>query len=114
MHKDKDKDKARRKLHRCACAACRHHPHGAIARQHRAINRLVTWTDERRRRQLVGLLAQQQGYGGISLMARVTGLDRNTIARGLREVHGHDRLARRRVRRAGAGRPLSEATNPGY
>ena len=100
-------------LHCCACAACREHPYGITAQHHRAINRLVAWADEHRRRQLVALLAQQQGYGGISLMSRVTGLDRNTIARGLRELRGHDRLAPGRIRHAGAGRQPIEASVPG-
>jgi hypothetical protein len=104
----------RRGLHRCDCALCRRHPYSITARRHRAINRLVGSADERCRRQLVGLLAEQQGYGGISLMARVTGLDRNTIVRGLRELHGHDRLAPGRVRHPGAGRKPIEATEPGY
>ena len=34
-------------------------------------------------------------------MSRVTGLDRNTINRGLRELRGHDRLAPGRIRHAG-------------
>jgi hypothetical protein len=107
------KENTTREPHRCTCAACRQHPYGITARHHRAINRLVAWADERRRRQLVALLAQQLGYGGISLMSRVTGLDRNTIARGLRELHGHDRLAPGRIRHAGAGRQPIEATLPG-
>ena len=73
------KENTTMELHCCACAACREHPYGITAQHHRAINRLVAWADEHRRRQLVALLAQQQGYGGISLMSRVTGLDRNTI-----------------------------------
>ena len=103
----------KRALHRCQCADCRQHPYGRIAQQHRAINRLVAWADERCRRQLVGLLAQQQGYGGLSLLSRVTGLDRNTIARGLRELRHPDRLARGRIRHRGAGRKPIETTAPG-
>lgn len=106
------KDNTKRKPHRCECVVCRQHPHAAVARQHRAINRLVASTDERCRRQLVGLLAQHHGDGGISLMSRITGLDRNTIARGLRELHGHGRLAPGRIRHSGAGRKPIETTNP--
>ncbi len=104
----------RRKLHRCECPDCLQHPYGHTAQQHRAVNRLVTWADERCRRQLVGLLAQQQGYGGLSLMARVTGLDRNTIMRGLREVYHPRQLGSGRIRRRGAGRKPIEITNPGW
>jgi hypothetical protein len=104
----------RKEPHCCGCSGCRSHPCSKTARQHRAINRLVVSVDERCRRQLVGLLAQQQGYGGISLMSRVTGLDRNTIARGLRELHGHNRLAPGRLRHVGAGRKPIETTIPGF
>ena len=100
-------------LHCCTCAACREHPYGITAQHHRAINRLVAWADEHRRRQLVALLAQQQGYGGISLMSRVTGLDRNTIARGLRKLRGHDRLAPGRIRHAGTGASRSRPPSRG-
>lgn len=107
------KQTTRKELHSCECPVCRQHPYGSTARQHRAINRLVAWADERCRRQLVGLLAQQHGYGGISLMAQVTGLDRNTIARGLSELRGHDRLPPGRIRHPGGGRKPIEATAPG-
>jgi hypothetical protein len=99
--------------HRCDCAACRRHPRGATARKHRAINRLIVRADERCRRLLAGLLAEQQGYGGISLMARVTGLDRNTVARGLCELYHPDQLPPGRIRRPGAGRKPIEVAVPG-
>ena len=53
------KENTTMELHCCACAACREHPYGITAQHHRAINRLVAWADEHRRRQLVALLAQQ-------------------------------------------------------
>ena len=102
------KEHSQRATHACACAACRGHPHGARAREHRRINRLVAATDERTRRLLVGFLARQHGRGGLTLLAQVTGLDRNTIARGQRELRrGHPRPPHR-VRRPGAGRPRAE------
>src|SRR5574340_1163906 len=64
-------------VHSCECANCRQHPYGQTAKEHRRINRLVASADERNRRLLVGFLAQQQGRGGIALLARVTGLSRN-------------------------------------
>jgi hypothetical protein len=73
-------------VHACECPTCRQHPHGRIAREHRALNRLLAATDERTRRLVVGFLARQHGRGGICLFARITGLDRNTIARGRREL----------------------------
>jgi hypothetical protein len=97
-----------RELHQCACAHCQQHPHGALAREHRRINRLMASADERMRRLLAGFLAQQQGRGGVSLVARITGVDRNTIARGQRELRRGIPSASPRIRRPGAGRPRAE------
>src|SRR5262249_40429314 len=72
---------------------------------------------ERVRRQWAASEALAIGWGGIALVAQATGLARNTIAQGIRELH--ERAAHpeapvsMRVRRAGAGRkPLTE-TDPG-
>jgi hypothetical protein len=100
--------------HSCACSTCHQHPHSALAREHRRINRLVAATDERSRRLLVGFLALQHGRGGIALLAQITGLDRHTIARGLRELPRSGRQQPGRVRRPGAGRPRAEKKVPGY
>jgi hypothetical protein len=94
--------KHRRPVHACECPACRQHPSGRVAREHRALNRLLAATDERTRRLLAGFLARQHGRGGISLLAHITGLDRNTIARGRRELRQPFR-ASGRIRRPGAG-----------
>jgi hypothetical protein len=101
-----------RGIHRCSCPVCCREPDGDIAREHDAINRLVAGTDERNRRLLVGLLAQHFGRGGITLLARITGLDRNTIARGRRELFQGDAVPLGRVRRPGAGRKRVESRSP--
>ena len=100
-------------VHPCGCSICRLHPHSQIAREHRTLNRLVVSVDERARRHLVGFLALQQGHGGIAALARITGLDRNTIARGQRELRQRPRARGQRIRRRGAGRPRAETTVPG-
>ena len=92
----------RRVAHACECPTCRQHPSGRMAREHRALNRLLAAADERTRRLLAGFLARQHGRGGISLLARISGLDRNTIARGRRELRRPCRWPGR-VRRPGAG-----------
>jgi hypothetical protein len=46
-------------------------------------------------------------------MSRITGLDRNTIARGLRELQSEQPLAHDRIRRRGGGRKRIEITVPG-
>jgi hypothetical protein len=102
------KQQTMRVVHVCACRSCQQHPRGALACEHRRINRLLATADERMRRLLAGFLARQHGRGGVSLLARVTGLDRNTITRGLRELgQGHPH-ASPRVRHPGAGRPRAE------
>lgn len=107
-------------VHRCECNICREHPRGRIAAKHREINRLLAVSDERIRRLLVGFLAEQIGRGGISELARISGLDRKTIAKGCRELRGIEFSAppgtdrvRPRVRRPGGGRKLVEAQHPG-
>ncbi len=99
-------------INRCSCPLCCQEPDGDTAREHQAIKRLVACSDERIRRLLVGLLAQQSGHGGITLLARITGLDRNTIARGRRELFAGGAAPAGRVRRPGAGRKRVEATSP--
>jgi hypothetical protein len=100
-------------LHSCRCRSCQREPNGPIAEQHRSINRLVAWADERSRRLLVGFLAEQHGRGGISLLSRITGLDRHTIARGRRELHRDGTLPPGGVRKPGGGRKRVEVAVPG-
>src|SRR5258708_1535625 len=83
-------ESAVRDEHHCECPLCREHPRGGPAAEHRAINRLLAFSNERVRRLLVGFLAEQIGRGGTSRLARITGLDRKTIAKGRRELHEHD------------------------
>jgi hypothetical protein len=65
--------------------------------------------DERRRRLWAAAEAKAVGYGGVSLVARATGLTRPTIHAGLKELaSGITPLPEGRVRRLGAGgRPLA-------
>jgi hypothetical protein len=89
-------------VHACECLRCRQYPKGRVAREHRALNRLLAAADERTRRLIAGLLARQRGWGGISHLARITGMDRNTIARGQRELR-HPPQFSGRIRRPGGG-----------
>jgi len=65
--------------------------------------------DERGRRTVAAAEARALGWGGITLVARATGLARATISRGLRDLPGDPPPApSRRIRRAGGGRkPLT-------
>jgi len=92
----------RRLVHACECVTCRRYPKGRVAREHRVLNRLIAAADERTRRLLAGFLARQHGKGGIALLARITGLDRDTVARGRCELRQPLRSSGR-IRRSGAG-----------
>ncbi len=110
MYKSHEKDV--RTIRRCSCPDCRRDPDAAVAREHQAINRIIACTDERSRRLVAGFLARLYGHGGITRLARITGLDRNTIARGRRELDQEDVLPPDRVRRPGAGPKRVEARRP--
>jgi hypothetical protein len=83
-----------------------------VAREHRILNRLIAASDERTRRLLAGFLARQHGRGGIAWLARITGLDRDTVARGRRELRQPFRSPGR-IRRPGAGGQRVEKKAPG-
>jgi hypothetical protein len=67
--------------------------------------------DERERRLLAAGLAEMIGRGGQAAVARVTGMSRNTIISGTKELaDGVERSGR--VRRPGAGRPKAVDVDP--
>jgi hypothetical protein len=71
--------------------------------------------DERHRRQWAAAEAREIGYGGVSVVARATGLARSTIHAGLRDVQDSPRQrlkAAERIRRAGGGRRPLTSTDP--
>jgi hypothetical protein len=106
-------DGRRHAVHVCSCSLCTPHPRAAAAREHRIINELLAAADERLRRLLVGFFARQRGPGGIAELERITGIDRNTIAKGQRELRQAKLLSSGRIRRTGAGRKMVEETRPG-
>jgi hypothetical protein len=104
----------RQDVHVCSCSICQLHPRGSVAREHRAINRLLAAADERLRRLMVGFFARQRGAGGIIELERITGIDRNTIAKGQKELRQTKPLALGRIRQPGAGRKTLEEKSPGW
>jgi len=97
------------KMHRCHCQDCVKHPYSQAAKKHRAINNLLAGLDEKSRRQCVGALALQRGWGGISALHLITGLSRKTIQRGRDEILRQDaRQTSVGVRHPGGGRPTVE------
>jgi transposase len=75
---------------------------------------LGPYLDERGRRLFAAAEALAAGWGGITAVARITGIARSTIGRGLDELReeGEPAAAADRVRRAGAGRPPLVVTDP--
>jgi transposase len=70
--------------------------------------------DERMRRLWAATEARALGYGGVSLVARATGLSRPTIMAGLKELDGATApTPTDRVRRKGAGRPRATDSDAG-
>ena len=68
--------------------------------------------DERQARLCAAERALALGRGGISRLARVTGLARRTIRKGIAELRGGAPLAPGRVRRPGGGRKKVEVADP--
>jgi hypothetical protein len=61
--------------------------------------------NERLKRRWAASEAQVYGHGGVALVAKATGLNRNTINRGLAEIRNPDpKEDKNRVRRSGGGR----------
>jgi hypothetical protein len=72
--------------------------------------------DERMRRQWAAAEARELAWGGISCVAKATGISRTTILAGIRELRiqeSSETLPRAGIRRPGAGRKLLVETDPG-
>ncbi|MDO8692192.1 MAG: ISAzo13 family transposase, partial [Dehalococcoidia bacterium] len=72
---------------------------------------LAPHLNERQRRLLAAVEARALGPGGISLVARATGVSRPTVHKALRELQ-EPRDSGRRVRRPGGGRKRLRDLNP--
>jgi len=86
------------------------------ARIRRKFRSVVVELDERRRRQWAAAESRDIGWGGVSLVARATGLSRPTIIAGLKELELSSRsrmLAATRVRSPGGGRRKLIEVDPG-
>jgi hypothetical protein len=68
--------------------------------------------DEQSRRRFVALEAQALGRGGVSLMARISGLARSTIQRGLADIRDNTAAPLGRIRQPGGGRKKKEVQDP--
>lgn len=100
-----------RNIHQCSCENCQLHPYSKEAKQHQAINRVLAELNERNKRRFAGVLANEEGRGGISHLAEITGLSRTTIMRGCRELERSNKKLPSKIRQPGAGRLLVEKNN---
>ncbi len=85
--------------------------HAAIRLRYEALDPVL---DERARRRFAAAEALAAGRGGVTAVARVTGVARSTIDRGLAELRGDaaPAAAADRVRRKGGGRRPLVVTDP--
>jgi Rhodopirellula transposase DDE domain len=86
------------------------------ARIRRKFRLVAVELDERRRRQWAAAEAREVGWGGISLVARATGLSRPTIMAGLKDLQLSSKsraVAAARVRSPGGGRRALTQADPG-
>lgn len=88
---------------------------GTVERIRRKWRAVRVELDERRRRQWAAAEARELGYGGVTDVARATGLSRTTIRVGLDELKlpaARRQAQGQRVRRAGAGRKPQTDADP--
>ena len=78
----------------------------------RRFKRVAPFLDERLRRIVAAGEAEAVGYGGISLVSRVTGVSRRAIALGFQELTAPGPTPAKRIRREGAGRKRTVDKDP--
>lgn len=77
--------------------------------------------NEKQRRRYLAYEAESLGHGGVTLVSKISGVNRNTISAGLKEIHSSnldedttdEENATGRIRRKGAGRKPIEESQPG-
>jgi hypothetical protein len=101
-------------IHQCQCPDCLSTQDHPLKEVHRLMNLLLSRLDEDHRRWYVALEALKVGHGGDRQLARITGLNVETIRRGRRELAARlESFPAGRIRRHGAGRvPLKKKTRP--
>ena len=83
------------------------------------INRVLPWLDEDQRRKFLASEAISLGRGGIQEISAISGVHRNTIAAGVKELKDPSSKptesgeSKRRIRAKGAGRKPITVTQPG-
>ena len=77
----------------------------------RRYEELSSVLDERGRRRFAATEARVYGYGGLSVVSRITGMARSTIGRGVQEIEEKEGVEAGRVRKPGGGRKTKRAQN---
>lgn len=101
-------------IHQCQCPNCLSLENHPVKEVHRLMNLLLSRLDEDHRRWYVALESLKLGHGGDRQLARITGLNVETIRRGRRELaRSLEDFPSERIRRRGGGRPaLKKKTRP--
>jgi len=68
--------------------------------------------NEQQWRVFLGTEALKIGYGGISLVAKLSGADWKTVQRGVKELEGERARVQERIRQVGGGRKKVTETDP--
>jgi len=93
-------------VRQCSCEKCLKDPLGQEAKHHADLNFFMVSLDEKQRRLCAALESRRLGYGGDTIVSKITGLDVKTIRRGREELE-HQETAEK-VRKPGAGAPLKK------
>jgi hypothetical protein len=88
------------------------YPHEQEAQLRQKFARTFPFLDEKQRRIVAGSEALMLGYGGISVVARASGLAMPTVRAGMADLATDDVLPSGRIRRPGGGRKSVTETDP--
>jgi hypothetical protein len=98
-----------KEIHQCECEICQSPEFHPKKEEHHRMNVFLSRLDEQQRRWYAALEADKLGHGGIEKMAKITGLNVNTISRGGQElVNDLQERPTERVRVEGGGRKAVE------
>jgi hypothetical protein len=96
-------------IHVCQCPLCQRDTPHPDQERHQQMNLLISRLDEQQRRWYAAIESTRLGHGGDEEVARLTGLDPQTIRRGRRELASDlSTCPAEHVRLPGAGRPRTE------
>ena len=82
-------------------------PEFASSEVQKALRVFLSTLNEKQRRLYAGFESMKLGYGGDTVMAKITGMNIKTIARGRKKLLAHD-ITPDNIREPGAGRPALE------